>query len=112
MTGLTTAQLAAIFAKKKEISLRSKGTLRFKSKMAKGFEDFDIEKIEGSPSKTSSSDSNDLFVVREKDSSRGVLITRSQLKETMRKIRENKRQLPKGGQEINKLTESDFGGHV
>jgi len=104
--GLTTAQLAAIFAKKKEISLRSKGTTRFKSKMTEGFQDFDIEKIQGSPSTTSS---KDVFVVRQKDSSRGTLITRDQLKETMRKIRENKRQLPKGSQEINKLGERDFG---
>lgn len=106
--GLTTAQLAAIFAKKKEITLRAKGTVRSKSKMTKGFEDFDIEKIQTKGPLPSTS-SKDLFVVREKDSSRGVLITRDQLKDTMRKIRENRRQLPKGSQEINKLGERDYG---
>jgi hypothetical protein len=86
MTGLTKEQLRAMFAKK-GITLRAKGTVPVKTKLARSieFQNFDVEKVQGA---------NDLVVVRQKGSERGVLTTRKEMAEIMRKVKE-RRTIPK-----------------
>jgi len=93
---LTQTQLRALFAKKKGITIKAKGTIPIDTKTTRDniFRDYDIEKVQGTP---------DTVVIRPKGSDRGILTSRKELNLTLQRFRNQRKNIPTPSQEINKL---------